>query len=130
MSEDKSLIHQTSSTPTSQLTQQLLPGLQTPEGGSNAYILIQHTHRLLLDGRSNTQKTTLVSHVYYKARLALCLVSCCGLSQSESSPTVTSTSAPEQMNKSVTDNIYTDQKPHCGGVKDHCSLPSALKGHE
>lgn len=25
--------------------------------------------------------------------------------------------------------IYTDQKPHCGGDKDLCSLLSALRGH-
>ena len=69
VSEDKSLIHQTSSTPTPQLTQQLLHGITNSLGGRGAvYTSIQHTHRLLLEGRSDPQNMSSVSHILLRGR--------------------------------------------------------------
>lgn len=127
MSEDKSLIHQTPSTPTSQLTRQLLTGITNSWGGSKAYASQFNTPTgFCWKDESNPQKTTLISHIYYQACLAVCLVSCSGMSQTKSSPSVTSISAPEHMNKLAKDNIqYMYIRKY---TVEEYSLLSALKG--
>lgn len=54
-----------------------------------------------------------------------------GVSQSESSPSVTSTSAPEQMNKSATDNILCTQirKHAAEEVKTSALCFAVFEGH-
>lgn len=79
-------------------------GLQTPEGGPARMLRFNTPTGFCRKDGPTLKRQPLASHTYYEARLAICQVSCSGMSQSERSPT----SAPEQMNKSVTNStLYT-----------------------